>query len=106
MVRYCGREFSDADLALLHQFLRDRDTYPTRVALSRALCEALDWRRPNGKLKDMSARQALLRMQADGLIVLPEPQRHGGGEHRSADGRLDDRYRPPTADYRVSGRFA
>ena len=79
MVRYGGREFSDADLALLHQFLRDRDTYPTRVALSRALCEALDWRRPNGKLKDMSARQALLRMQADGLIVLPEPQRHGGG---------------------------
>jgi hypothetical protein len=79
MVRYCGRDFSEADLALLQQLLRDRGTYPTRVTLSRALCEALDWRRPNGQYKDMSARQALLRMQADGLIVLPEPKRRGGG---------------------------
>ena len=79
MVRYCGRDFSEADLALLQQLLRDRDAYPTRAAVSRALCEALDWRRPNGQYKDMSARQALLRMQDDGLIELPPARHHYGG---------------------------
>ena len=79
MVRYCGRDFSETDLAELHRLLADRTTYPTRAAVSRAWCEAIDWRRPNGEGKDMSARQALLRMQADGLIVLPPARHHHGG---------------------------
>jgi hypothetical protein len=36
----------------------------------------LDWHRPDGGLKDMSCRVAMLRMQDDGLIQLPSP-RHG-----------------------------
>ena len=79
MTRYCGRDFSEADLAILQDLLAHPEAYPTRSAVARALCEALDWRRPNGQWKDMSARQALLRMQADGLIILPAPQRRGGG---------------------------
>lgn len=47
--------------------------YPTRKVISVAVCEALDWRRPDGRLKDMSCRVALLRMQEDGLIRLPAP---------------------------------
>ena len=70
-VRYCGRLFTDQDFELLQGLLADRETYPTRAAIARALCEALDWRQTNGRLKDMSARQALLRMQEDELIVLP-----------------------------------
>ena len=70
-MRYCGRLFTDQDLVTLHGLLADRETYPTRAAIARALCEALDWRQKSGRLKDMSARQALLRMQSDGLIVLP-----------------------------------
>ena len=45
-----------------------------RLALSRLVCERLDWRRPNGGLKDMSCRVAMLRMHRDGLIQLPPPQ--------------------------------
>ena len=45
-----------------------------RTALSRTICERLDWRKPNGELKDMTCRVALLRMQADGLIRLPPSQ--------------------------------
>lgn len=45
-----------------------------RTALSRRICERLDWRKPNGELKDMTCRVALLRMQADGLIRLPPSQ--------------------------------
>ena len=72
-IRYCGRGFSDADMDLLQRLLADRETCPTRTAIARALCEEFDWRQANGRLKDMSARQALLRMQGDGLIVLPAP---------------------------------
>lgn len=68
--RYCGRVFSAQELDLIRDLcLR----LPTRVAISRALCEAFDWRQPSGRLKDMSARVALLRMQADGLVQLPAP---------------------------------
>ena len=35
----------------------------------------MNWRRGEGKLKDMSCRVALLRMQTDGLITLPPPRR-------------------------------
>lgn len=45
-----------------------------RSALSRTICQLLDWRKPNGELKDMTCRVALLRMHADGLIQLPPSQ--------------------------------
>ena len=37
-----------------------------RAGLSRAVCEQLAWRRPDGRLKEMSCRVAMLRMAADG----------------------------------------
>jgi hypothetical protein len=49
-----------------------------RTPLSRKLCELFDWTKPNGELKDMTCRVALLRMQADGLITLPPSQMPGG----------------------------
>ncbi|MDZ7591937.1 MAG: DUF4338 domain-containing protein [Rubrivivax sp.] len=67
---YCGREFSAQDMQAIRHLI---EYHPgvRRAALSRKLCELLDWRRPNGQLKDMTCRVALLRMQADGLITLP-----------------------------------
>ena len=38
---------------------------------SRQVCELFDWCKPNGELKDMTCRVAMLRMQADGLFILP-----------------------------------
>ena len=45
-----------------------------RAGLSRKLCELFAWVKPNGEIKDMTCRVALLRMQADGLITLPPSQ--------------------------------
>ncbi|MEK7756128.1 MAG: DUF4338 domain-containing protein [Planctomycetota bacterium] len=53
----------------------------TRFRLSRLVCQILDWRRPDGRLKDMSCRVAMIRMQRDGLIHLPPP-RHGNNNGR------------------------
>ena len=72
-VRYCGRDFPEAALERIRALLAQRRPRLSRTALSRAVCEALDWRKPDGGLKDMSARVALLRMERDGLLTLPPP---------------------------------
>lgn len=73
-MRYCGRLFSAADIAAIRDLLAVCPPL-SRYRLSRTVCERLDWRRPDGALKDMSCRVALLRMQADALITLPLPRR-------------------------------
>lgn len=72
---YCGREFSAKEMARIAELCR---SLPTRRAIADALCDEIDWRRPDGRRKDMSARVALLRMERDGLITLPPP-RNGNG---------------------------
>ena len=69
-VRYCGREFPASELALIRALIAQRQPRLSRSALSRAVCAALQWRKPDGRLKEMSARVALLRMQPDGLLTL------------------------------------
>ena len=72
--RYCGRDFHADDMAAIRQLIAE-DPARSRAELSRLTCRALHWRKPDGGLKDMSARVAMLRMHADGLIVLPPPRR-------------------------------
>lgn len=44
----------------------------SRRQLSQQVCEQFNWRSPNGKLKDMSCRVALLKLHRQGIINLPE----------------------------------
>lgn len=73
MKRYCGRDFSADDL---HAITRLIEQHPAakRAWLSRQVCEMFGWIKPNGELKDMTCRVAMLRMQADGVITLPASQ--------------------------------
>jgi hypothetical protein len=43
----------------------------SRGALSRAVCEHLDWRSPSGRLKEMSCRKGLLELERGGVLRLP-----------------------------------
>lgn len=72
-MRYCGRPFPSSDIELIRALIAQVPPL-TRAQLSREVCGRLNWRRPDGRLKDMSCRVALLRMQADGLITLPAPR--------------------------------
>lgn len=72
-MRYCGREFTGSELDGIRQLIADHPT-ATRAHLSRLVCSQLDWRRDDGRLKDMSCRVAMLRMQDDGLVCLPPPR--------------------------------
>ena len=73
-MRYCGRKFTELEIELISQLLTDQPQMH-RAGLSRQVCERLNWRRPDGRLKEMSCRVAMLRMAADGLIKLPPPRR-------------------------------
>ena len=68
-----GQYFSTAILERIRQTVRE-DASVSRLSLSRRVCEWLDWRSANGRLKEMSCRKALNKMQQSGLIVLPKAQ--------------------------------
>lgn len=72
-IRYCGRDFSVQEMKQIRDLIAEDETR-SRAELSRLTCQALNWLKPDGGLKDMSARVAMLRMQEDGLIQLPAPR--------------------------------
>lgn len=72
-MRYSGRHFSAADMEVIRTLIAEHPT-TNRAGLSRLVCAALEWRRADGRLKDMSCRVVMLRMYRDGLIELPSPQ--------------------------------
>ena len=74
MTVYCGRDFSATENARIVQLMADNPQYH-RADLSREVCRILQWYKADGGLKEMSCRVAMLRMHADGLIVLPAPRR-------------------------------
>lgn len=78
-VRYCAREFTPVEIETIRALIADNPE-ANRARLSRLVCERLGWRRADGRLKDMSCRVAMLRMQDDALIDLPAPlKRNGNG---------------------------
>jgi hypothetical protein len=73
MSLYCGREFSRDDIQTIKRLIEQHPSLK-RAPLSRRLCALFEWTQPNGELKAMTCRVALLRMHADGLITLPPSQ--------------------------------
>ena len=71
--RYSGRTFGPEDIEAIRTLIREHPQ-ASRQRLSYLICEALQWRKPDGGLKDMSCRVAMLRMHREGLIELPAPQ--------------------------------
>jgi hypothetical protein len=72
-MQYCARHFTSAEIELICELIAVSPPL-SRYRLSREVCERLNWRRSDGRLKDMSCRVALLRMQADALFTLPPPR--------------------------------
>jgi hypothetical protein len=68
------QQFSKRTLICIQETVRQNPTISRRV-LSRQVCELLDWRSPNGHLKEMSCRKALNRMQNRGIITLPKAEK-------------------------------
>jgi len=67
-----GRDFSSSDLRLIGEIISE-NPFKTRRKLSLLVAERLDWRQPNGHLKDRTTREVLLRLSQKEFICLPEP---------------------------------
>ena len=101
-VKYCGRIFTPEEMAAIGGLIDDPRKL-CRAALSREVCRMLAWRKPDGGLKDMSCRVAMLRMYRDGLIRLPAPRNRGpNGRTRP---RLTSRSDPQAPVTESAGRL-
>ena len=68
-----GRVFSESELELIKETVSNNPSL-SRRKLSILICQLLDWKQPNGRLKDRACREVLLRLHERGLIQLPPPK--------------------------------
>jgi len=67
---FCGREFSREEVALIQEIVEACGGV-SFTELAHTVCELLDWKRPNGKLKGPECRDFLERLEDKGLLKLP-----------------------------------
>jgi len=88
-VTFCGRTFRGDQLALMRQVAAECSALGV-TEIARTLCELLDWKRPNGKLKNHECRQLLERLAEEKFLALPELRPLGGsGSRRPQVSRAD-----------------
>jgi hypothetical protein len=75
-ITYCGRRFSSEDLELMRQAAHDYAALGI-TEIARTVCEWLEWKRPNGRLKNHECRLLLERLRDQGCLTLP-PLRQSG----------------------------
>jgi hypothetical protein len=73
---FSGRTFSGPELKLIQEVCRDFGNLG-RTEISRTVCELLEWKRPNGGLKNHECRLFLERMERLGVLELPEVSKSG-----------------------------
>lgn len=83
-VTFCGRTFGTDELALMRQVAAECSALGV-TEIARTLCELLDWKRPNGRLKNHECRQLLDRLAGEGFLTLPELRPLGGRGSRRPD---------------------
>jgi hypothetical protein len=69
-VTFCGRTFTAQEVELMRVVAHDYAGLGV-TEIARTVCELLEWRRPNGGLKNHECRQLLERLQAEGTMTLP-----------------------------------
>lgn len=67
---FCGRRFTPEEFKLIIEVTIDFSQL-SLTEISSTLCELLEWKRPNGKLKYKECRALLEKLQADGIVSLP-----------------------------------
>jgi cysteine synthase len=65
-----GRQFTKSDLAIVNKCVDDNYN-KGRTKISQAICLKLNWKQPNGWLKDRACRDALMKLEELGKIRLP-----------------------------------
>ncbi len=83
--RYRGRDLTAHDITFINQTISRYHAHG-RSFISMQLCEAWQWRQPNGTFKAYAARDLLLRLEENGFVLLPARKRpKNNGKHKSFD---------------------
>jgi hypothetical protein len=67
-VAFCGRRFAPAEIELMREVVADFGSL-SLTEISRTICELLEWKRPNGRLKNDECRLLLEKLGAAGLLT-------------------------------------
>jgi hypothetical protein len=84
MLTFCGRTFPSHELELMRQIAAEFSALGV-TEIARTICELLEWKRPNGGLKNHECRQLLERLAVEGVLTLPDLRKLGGRGPRRAD---------------------
>ena len=68
--KYRGRVITAEDILYIRELVAGHSK-ASRRTLSKKLCEAWNWKQPNGALRDMVCRGLLLMLERAGQITLP-----------------------------------
>lgn len=77
-----GRHFSPKELEIISSCVLE-NFHRGRTFISLAVCNKLDWKQPNGYLKDRACRQVLGELHALGIITLPPSKVQSSSTKRS-----------------------
>ncbi|MEW6286014.1 MAG: Druantia anti-phage system protein DruA [Chloroflexota bacterium] len=68
-----GRKFTASSIGVVKSCVKKYYKFG-RTRISKEVCKRLDWKQPNGWLKDRACRDALVQLEKMGVIKLPEPK--------------------------------
>ena len=91
---FFGRWFSSSDFRLIQELARDFSAL-SLTELASTLCELLDWKRPNGKLKYKECRAVLEQLRAEGLVSIPAVRKTAPSRPRHIVVRSESDAKPP-----------
>ncbi len=91
--QFFGRPFSSADLRLIRDLARDFSALSI-TELASTVCELLDWKRPNGKLKYKECRAVLEQLETEGVVSLPAARKTAPSHPRTIVVRSESDPRP------------
>lgn len=74
--RFCGRQFNADELSLIQEVV-DTCSGISRNELANTVCELLDWKRPNGRLKNRECLELLMQLEGKGVLELPDKRQEG-----------------------------
>ena len=75
-LKFCGKKLDDEALQLIKELAEDFWGI-SQTELANTVCELLEWKRPNGKLKTVECRQFLQDLGERGLIGMPRKRSQG-----------------------------
>src|SRR6266545_7172823 len=73
---FCGRPFLATEIELIRNVASDFRSL-SLTELARTICELLEWKRPNGRLKNHECRLLLEKLSGEGMLSLPRLQESG-----------------------------